>query len=246
MTSDEHAPPDRPAGPHRPRPPEGRRPGAVAAVLLRRPRLRAHPAVRHAGGVRLGGRLPPPHRAEHLGEPGRVAAACRGPRACTTSPSSTRPGRRWPTPSGVLIAAGIPLDGASDHGVSEALYLRDPDDNGVELYWDRPQDAWPRTPEGELAMFTRRLDLDGLLEESRGGAGRPGGRRGAAGLRGHPRTSSTFLVSWHGPRRSLSRRVESMPQQEVHQCQCPDCLGPEPHPDQETPPADEPPAQPPR
>jgi catechol 2,3-dioxygenase len=64
-----------------------------------------------------------------------------------------------------LIAAGIPLDGASDHGVSEALYLRDPDDNGVELYWDRPQEVWPRTPEGELAMFTRRLDLNGLLKE---------------------------------------------------------------------------------
>ena len=65
----------------------------------------------------------------------------------------------------MLIDAGIPLDGASDHGVSEALYLRDPDDNGVELYWDRPQEAWPRTPQGELAMFTRRLDLDGLLKE---------------------------------------------------------------------------------
>jgi len=64
-----------------------------------------------------------------------------------------------------LIAAGIPLDGASDHGVSEALYLRDPDENGVELYWDRPQEMWPRTPGGELAMFTRRLDLDGLLNE---------------------------------------------------------------------------------
>jgi catechol 2,3-dioxygenase len=64
-----------------------------------------------------------------------------------------------------LINAGIPLDGASDHGVSEALYLRDPDDNGVELYWDRPQEEWPRTSEGELAMFTRRLDLTGLLSE---------------------------------------------------------------------------------
>ncbi|MBV9754489.1 MAG: VOC family protein, partial [Hyphomicrobiales bacterium] len=62
-----------------------------------------------------------------------------------------------------LIAAGIPLDGASDHGVSEALYLRDPDDNGVELYWDRPEDKWPKTPQGELQMFTRRLDLEGLL-----------------------------------------------------------------------------------
>ncbi|MEA2994079.1 MAG: catechol 2,3-dioxygenase [Alphaproteobacteria bacterium] len=64
-----------------------------------------------------------------------------------------------------LIGAGIPLDGASDHGVSEALYLRDPDDNGVELYWDRPKEKWPRTPDGDLAMVTRRLDLQNLLGE---------------------------------------------------------------------------------
>jgi len=62
-------------------------------------------------------------------------------------------------------AAGIPLDGASDHGVSEAIYLRDPDNNGVELYWDRPREQWPRTPDGGIAMFTRRLDLAGLLDE---------------------------------------------------------------------------------
>jgi catechol 2,3-dioxygenase len=62
-----------------------------------------------------------------------------------------------------LIKAGYPLDGASDHGVSEALYLRDPDENGVELYWDRPQDQWPRDPNGGLAMVTARLDLEGLL-----------------------------------------------------------------------------------
>ena len=72
-----------------------------------------------------------------------------------------------------VIDAGVPLDGASDHGVSEALYLRDPDDNGVELYWDRPQKAWPRTPQGGLAMFTRRLDLDGLLREVEPGANAP-------------------------------------------------------------------------
>ena len=59
-----------------------------------------------------------------------------------------------------VIAAGIPLDGASDHGVSEALYLRDPDENGVELYRDRPESEWPRHPDGSLAMFTRRLDVD--------------------------------------------------------------------------------------
>ena len=65
-----------------------------------------------------------------------------------------------------LIAAGIPLDGASDHGVSEALYLRDPDQNGVELYWDRPQEKWPRDEHGGIAMFTRSLDLEDLLNES--------------------------------------------------------------------------------
>ena len=63
-----------------------------------------------------------------------------------------------------LIAAGIPLDGASDHGVSEALYLRDPDQNGVELYWDRPHSEWPRDAAGNLAMVTARLDLNALLE----------------------------------------------------------------------------------
>ena len=65
-----------------------------------------------------------------------------------------------------LQKAGIPLDGASDHGVSEALYLRDPDGNGVELYVDRPEGQWPRTPDGGLAMFTRRLDLDALLGDA--------------------------------------------------------------------------------
>jgi catechol 2,3-dioxygenase len=65
-----------------------------------------------------------------------------------------------------VLAAGIELEGASDHGVSEALYLRDPDDNGVELYWDRPREQWPRSADGKLEMFTRRLDLDSLLAES--------------------------------------------------------------------------------
>ena len=65
-----------------------------------------------------------------------------------------------------LAAANIALDGASDHGVSEALYLRDPDENGVELYWDRTKESWPRGPGGELSMFTRPLDLDDLLRES--------------------------------------------------------------------------------
>jgi len=62
-----------------------------------------------------------------------------------------------------VLVAGIELEGASDHGVSEALYLRDPDGNGVELYWDRPREQWPRSTDGQLAMFTHRLDLDSLL-----------------------------------------------------------------------------------
>lgn len=64
-----------------------------------------------------------------------------------------------------LIDAGISLEGAANHGVSEALYLRDPDDNGVELYWDRPPEEWPRTSDGALAMYTRQLDLRSLLAE---------------------------------------------------------------------------------
>ena len=67
-----------------------------------------------------------------------------------------------------LIAAGVELEGAADHGVSEAIYLRDPDGNGVELYRDRVPADWPRTPAGELAMFTRMLDLDALLAEGAG------------------------------------------------------------------------------
>jgi len=61
-----------------------------------------------------------------------------------------------------LVAAGIPLEGASDHGVSEALYLSDPDQNGVELYRDKPEAEWPRNPDGTLAMVTERLDLEAL------------------------------------------------------------------------------------
>jgi catechol 2,3-dioxygenase len=70
-----------------------------------------------------------------------------------------------------LVHAGISLDGASDHGVSEALYLRDPDENGVELYWDRPHEKWPRTADGALKMFTHPLDLDNLLTEAKSRSG---------------------------------------------------------------------------
>ena len=65
-----------------------------------------------------------------------------------------------------VLDAKIPLEGAADHGVSESIYLRDPDGNGVELYCDKPKDKWPLTPDGRLAMFTRRLDLHELLNEA--------------------------------------------------------------------------------
>ncbi len=65
-----------------------------------------------------------------------------------------------------LRSAGVSLDGASDHGVSEALYVRDPDDNGVELAWDRAPDQWPRNADGSIAMHTRPLDIDALLREA--------------------------------------------------------------------------------
>lgn len=64
-----------------------------------------------------------------------------------------------------VLTAGIALDGASDHGVSEALYLRDPDQNGVELYWDKPREQWPFGPDGKLSMFTKRLDVEELLRQ---------------------------------------------------------------------------------
>lgn len=65
-----------------------------------------------------------------------------------------------------VLAAGIPLDGAADHGVSEAIYLRDPDGNGVELYRDRPESEWPRDQSGQLAMVNSRFDLRRLLDEN--------------------------------------------------------------------------------
>jgi catechol 2,3-dioxygenase len=63
-----------------------------------------------------------------------------------------------------VLAAGVQLEGAADHGVSEALYLRDPDGNGVELYWDRAREQWPRAADGGIEMYTRRLDLEDLLK----------------------------------------------------------------------------------
>jgi catechol 2,3-dioxygenase len=68
-----------------------------------------------------------------------------------------------------ILDAGIPLTGASDHGVSEAIYLVDPDGNGIELYRDRPEEDWPRGPDGEFVMYTRPLDLDDVLAAAGGG-----------------------------------------------------------------------------
>jgi catechol 2,3-dioxygenase len=65
-----------------------------------------------------------------------------------------------------LMDNGWPIGGASDHGVSEAIYLDDPDGNGIELYWDRPREEWPRTPDGDLTMYSHRLDVDALLAEA--------------------------------------------------------------------------------
>ena len=65
-----------------------------------------------------------------------------------------------------LVDAGIPLTGASDHGVSIALYLNDPDGNGLELYWDRPEEEWPRGPDGDVAMISEPVDLQALLREA--------------------------------------------------------------------------------
>jgi catechol 2,3-dioxygenase len=67
-----------------------------------------------------------------------------------------------------VLKAGIPLDGAADHGVSESIYLRDPDENGVELYRDKPREVWPHDKNGKLAMYTRQLDLKNLLAEAQG------------------------------------------------------------------------------
>jgi catechol 2,3-dioxygenase len=132
---------------------------------VRRAWLRAAAADRRRGRLRLGRRLPPPHRSQHLALEGRPAA--------TGTQHRTLP-RRDPLPGPPSLAdalrrlsdAGILLSGASDHGVSEALYLSDPDGNGIELYRDRPREEWPRSPGGEeIAMVTEPLDLSDLLAE---------------------------------------------------------------------------------
>jgi catechol 2,3-dioxygenase len=97
----------------------------------------------------LGGPSPPP------GTTGLYHVAVRFPDRTTLAETVRR-----------VLDAGVPLEGASDHGVSEAIYLRDPDGNGVELYRDRPREEWPTAPDGSLGMFTRPLDLRALLAEA--------------------------------------------------------------------------------
>jgi catechol 2,3-dioxygenase len=97
-----------------------------------------------------GGSPPPP------GSTGLYHFAVRLPTRCALAEALLR-----------LIEVGYPIEGASDHGVSEAIYLRDPDGNGIELYWDRPREEWPREGDGGLKMFTAALDLDDLLAEAR-------------------------------------------------------------------------------
>ena len=97
----------------------------------------------------LGGPPPPP------GTTGLYHAAFRFPDRRSLAQTTQR-----------VIDAGVPLDGASDHGVSEAIYLRDPDGNGIELYWDRPREQWPPAADGNVAMFTAPLDVRALLAEA--------------------------------------------------------------------------------
>jgi|SRR5947207_12920196 len=115
-------------------------------------------------GVRFRRRLSSPHRIKHVGERRWKSAAARRTglyHFAILYPTRAELANAFRR----LIAARIPLDGASDHGVSEALYLRDPDHNGIELYWDRPREQWPRTPDGKVSMYTRPLDLDNLMAE---------------------------------------------------------------------------------
>ena len=101
-----------------------------------------------------------------MGEPRRQPASAAARPASTTRRSAIPTARSSPTRCAGVVEAGIPITGASDHGVSEAIYLNDPDLNGVELYRDRPREEWPRDPDGGVAMMSIPLDLDALLAEA--------------------------------------------------------------------------------
>ena len=114
--------------------------------------------------VPVGGRLPPPPRLQHVGVEGRLAAAAPGRPGSTTSRSATRPRERSPTRSAACVDAQWPLDGVNDHGTHEALYLRDPDGNGLELAWDRDPSEWPLDDEGQL-RFEGGADVNRMVRE---------------------------------------------------------------------------------
>ena len=130
----------------------------------------------------------------------RIRRRCpRARAASTTSPGCTPPGPRWRTPLRRLAGAGWPLEGASDHGVSEAIYLSDPDGLGIEIYADRPRERWARTPAGGVEMVTLPLDLEDLLAQS---GERPPGRDRAR----HGRRARAPEGRRRGPREPLLRR----------------------------------------
>ena len=108
-----------------------------------------HPPLGLTTGERRGGSPPPP------GTTGLYHVAIRYPDRATLGDALRR-----------LRDAGIPISGATDHGVSEAIYLRDPDGNGIELYRDRPREEWPRADDGEVTMYNAPLDLEALLAEA--------------------------------------------------------------------------------
>src|SRR5271165_2438110 len=153
-----------------PRASQGGRPGSLACVLLWRSRFPIDSKLRPSRCFHFGGRVSSRHRAQHVGKSRRLSSTARQhglyhlailyPTRAELADALLR-----------LVRASISLDGASDHGVSEALYLRDPDNNGVELYWDRPPEKWPRTADGAVEMFTRSLDLDSLLAEAKSQSG---------------------------------------------------------------------------
>ena len=123
------------------------------------------------------------------GSPQAARRRLPGRRVSTTSPSGSRTASHSRKRCTASSEPGFELEGASDHGVSEAIYLRDPDGNGVELYRDRPREDWPRQSDGEsLAMFTRPLDLQALLAEAELSAVRS--RRTSSGRRARPSWSS--------------------------------------------------------
>ena len=127
------------------------------------------------------------------------------PPACTTSPSATRPGPTFGDALRRLLEADWPVDGANDHGTHEAIYLRDPEGNGLELCWDRPEEEWPVNAEGHLAFTGRKPDLEGLLRE--GAAALLSARPGRLGRRSGPcrrsRDQARRLVGGAGPQERL-------------------------------------------